>query len=197
MSRAIAILILSVLVASAAQAVSDLEGRVEIENGAYIPAGTNARAVLTLINNGPDAIISDFAAMGTFYVPNVGFRTIELIPSVETSPCTVHYMDFTVPPPQLSLISVVVLANRPVPPGTSVSCVVNLSVYPEAPSSFVQRFSFTWLDDDPNPANNVVDVLIRTRLPQSVSLPTHSRLGMFLLLTAAVALAASRLRKSF
>jgi hypothetical protein len=185
-------MVLAAIASGYSFAAADLAGSVEITPGTFVPPGTTVRVALTIRNNGPDVV--DGAGMGTTYRPNVGHRTIEIFPSAETPPCKVRYTDFTLPPPQLSLIGVDVLpANTLLQPGESVTCVVSMSTYPEAPATFTQRFVFLLLDGDPVPGNNIVDVLIRTRLQETVVLPTRSWLGLLLLLAAAIALAAPHL----
>lgn len=173
MNRIYTYWLMACLSISNAQAAADITGSVAIENDGHIPAGTQARAILTIKNNGPDGLSSDFAGMGTSYAATVGFRTLGLFPTKETAPCTVNYMDFTLPPPGLSTIGVNIFANQPIPPGESVSCIVNLTTYPESPAFFIQRFSVGFLDDDPDPTNNIINVPIRTRMATTVAVPIN------------------------
>jgi hypothetical protein len=144
-----------------ASAQADIEGSVEITTGNFIAPSTVGRTVITITNNGPETAV--LPAAGTNYVPNVGFRTIELLRTAETAPCVIHYTDFIAPPGQLSRIvaSVKLLTN--LAPGESVSCVVEILVYPEAPAIIQTRFSFASGTPDTNQSNNVVFLAIRTR----------------------------------
>jgi hypothetical protein len=169
---------------------ADISGRVEIENGGFIPPGTFSRAVLTITNNGPDD--TETVGVGTIYIANVGFRTIGLIPTDETPPCTVNYMDIGLPPPGLITISVNIFANRTLAAGESVSCVVAINTYPESPAIFQQRFNFGISDTDPNQSNNLVNVTITTR--PVVSLPLSGGAMLAIALGAAV-VGGWRLRK--
>jgi hypothetical protein len=167
------LLILPVL----SMASADLTGRVEIDSE-VIPPGTLGRAVITVINNGPDPLM--IATSGTTYRAAVGFRTIGVFAGPDTPPCIVRYSDFTLPPPQGSRVVVTISPFRELLPQESFRCVVYLETYPESPDVQRIRFSFSPSEDDPIPDNNEAFVTIR-KSAEIVQAPTYSGLSLALL----------------
>lgn len=166
-------------------AAADIEGSVEIIGGNTIPAGTIARAIITVKNNGPD--IQQHAVAGTFFFGTVGFRTLGVVRLPETAPCLLQF-DVFVPPPVPPIRPATVFATLQtltnLSAGQSVSCVVGVVTFPESPSVFRHRFAFGFLEDDPNPQNNEVFVQIRTRAdPFVLPIPAtswHANVGLAL-----------------
>lgn len=148
----------------AAHAV-DISGHVAIENGGFIPSGSFVRAVLTIRNDGPDE--AQAVGIGTSYIANLNFRTIELLRSDETPPCSVFYTDIGLPPPGLITIVVSIIPSESIAPGSSVSCAVLLTTYPESPAVFRQRFSFGAAGAEPDLVEAVITTKAVTQIPVS------------------------------
>jgi hypothetical protein len=153
---------------------ADVEGSLVITTGNYLPPGTLGRMVLTMKNNGPD--IAQEVGAGTEYIADEGHRTIEMFATAETAPCLVQYTDFNDIPPNLSYIVASVTTLRDIQPGASVSCVVGIITYPEAPPVFSARFTFGSATPDPNHSNDRLFPVIQTRA--SVAVPASSRFAL-------------------
>lgn len=161
----------------AAHALADIEGKIEIIGGNFIAPGTVARAILTIKNNGPD--IEKNVVMGAFFFGTVGFRTVSVVRVSETAPCLLQF-DVFVPPPvpplQPSTVVATIQTLQDLRAGESTSCVVGLVTFPESPPVVRQRFSFGFLENDPNPLNNEVFLVIRTKA-DVLPIPTTSTFG--------------------
>lgn len=170
--------------------VADIEGRIEIIGGNYVPPGTLARAVLTIRNNGPDIGLSP--GVGTFYLATVGFRTLDVFAIPETLPCSVNYTDFVPPPPEPATLGVSIRWLQPLAAGQTATCTVGIVTYPEAPTFIHQWFRFGAFASDPIPANNNVTVIIQTR--PAMSIPSTSTAGLAVLGLLLMVVAIARLR---
>jgi hypothetical protein len=184
-------LVCTLLLPSIVMAAADLTGRVELDSGVITP-GTRGRAVLTIINNGPDR--SAPVSSGSSFPGTVGFRTFGILGGVDTPPCVVRYTDFVPPPPQVTTIAASIVTLRELDPGDSISCVIYIETYPESPSSQRVRFGFGPTVNDPVPTNNEVFVTLRTGA-ELVALPTFVSFGLGLLLSLMVAIGLLRLHK--
>ncbi len=163
---------------STAWALHDIAGRVEIASGNFVPPGTLARVALIITNHGPDT--APIVLAGTGYLTTLGHRTIELFPTDETPPCVVQYTDFSVPPPGISGLVASIKPFQELGPGESVTCIVGLITYPEAPATIFQEFGFGSIIDDSNLDNNTVIVPIHTRVA-AVTVPSLSMLALLAL----------------
>jgi hypothetical protein len=159
---------------------ADIEGSLIITTGNYLPPGTLGRMVLTIKNNGPDVALEVNA--GTAYIPDIGYRTIEMFATAETPPCLVQYTDFNAVPPDLSRVVASVTPLVDLAPGSSISCVVGIITYPEAPAIITPPFGFGSGTSDPTPFNLIYPI-IQTRA--SVAVPASSP-HILLLLTLAM-----------
>jgi hypothetical protein len=177
MKIALLIFLLSMSRLLCAGASADIEGSLVITTGNYLPPETLGRMVLTMKNNGPDIAVE--VGAGTGYITDIGHRTFEMIATSETAPCLVQYTDFTALPPDLSRVAASVTTIPPLAPSASVSCVVGIFTYPEAPPVFSPLFGFGSGTPDPNHSNDRLFPIIQTRA--SVAVPTASLFGKTLL----------------
>ena len=161
-----------------AMAAADIGGAVYFSSGSnLIPPNSIAHAVAKMTNYGPDAVVS--VASGTSFLASVGFRAAAVFAVEETAPCRIAYTDF-IAPPSPALLVVSINPRRGLGVGDSVTCIVGITTYPEAPPRFIQRFSFSSERDDPNPGNNSVEVDIITA---PVAVPTLSARALYLMAT--------------
>ncbi len=138
-----AMLVLSVGCGNAL-ALLAVEGSVTIDpSPATLLRGQTATITYTVTNIGDEAW--DAAAVGVEYFESGPTSTVLPVPTAQTPPCVSQFVDF--PSPIAGAPTYVVNTNtlypRPVLPGESRQCVMDLVVSPDAAGPFVQLFSLT------------------------------------------------------
>jgi hypothetical protein len=176
--------------ASNALAQVDASGSIQLESN-FIPPGSIVKAVFSFRNNGPG--VDTFVGAGSSYVFTAGFRTLAVGAIAETPPCRVRYLDFALPPPQLSSYGVSISPLRDLQPGESTSCTVGITTFPESPTVFTHRFGFGAIGSDLNPADNTVTIQIRTRFVETI--PATSYFGKSVLALGLLGFALMALRR--
>ncbi len=149
--------------------IADLETTIQIDS-ATLTVGVPATMELHFTNHGPDDIANG-AGAATGYSGTVGFRTIEVLATAETPPCTITYDALIPPPPTPSTIAVQFIRPESLGVGQSYSCRFSILAYPELAGglhdvAFVSGAGI----NDPNPDNNNPAITIFV-LPQGLSEP--------------------------
>lgn len=138
-----ALLALSVGCGSAL-ALLAVEGSVTIDpSPAMLLRGQTATITYTVTNIGDEAW--DAAAVGVEYFESGPTSSVLPVPTAATPPCVSQFVDFPSPIPGAPtyVVNTNTLYPRPILPGESRQCVMDLVVSPDAAGPFVQLFSLT------------------------------------------------------
>lgn len=139
---AMAFVILSAISGARAEAQIAFDAQVELLPGGDITSpGGESRWRLTMRNTGIEPIIAPVS--GAEFIELGSGKTFHLYGVPETAPCTIHATDFWSPQTQqVEIVATVFFADRPLAPGASTSCIVGVTIDPEAPPVFVLDFGF-------------------------------------------------------
>jgi len=126
-----------------AMALLAIEGTVVIEPAPdTLLRGQTAIITYTVTNIGDE--VWDAAVSGTGYYEQGPTSTVLPIPNAATPPCSAQFLDFSPLPGQPTYVgNTNSFYPRPISPGESRQCVMELMVSPEAGGPFVQWFGFT------------------------------------------------------
>lgn len=157
-------------------AVADIRGEVSFPDGPVVPPGSVGRLVFTVTNDGPDTAV--FVGGSSTFVITQGSRTYEIFQLASTAPCTMIFIDFFLPPPQLSSFGVSIHANVDLAPGESVSCEVGITTFPESPTPTIVTIGVGSTSPDPDRSNNVFyPAIYPSAPPAQVQRPTVIPVG--------------------
>lgn len=128
---------------SKALATLAISGVVLIEpDPSILLRGQTATLTYTITNTGDESI--DVATAGTDYYDWGPTSTLFPLGTAATPPCTMTYVDFIAPPGQPpAVVNTVFFQPRPVLPGETRQCVMEITVSEETDGPFVQQFGFT------------------------------------------------------
>lgn len=126
-----------------AVALLAIQGTVVIEPpAATLLRGETATITYTVTNTGDEPL--DSATSGTGYYEWGPMSTVLPAPNSQTPPCVTQFFDFSPRPGEPAfIVNTNSFLPRPIPPGESRQCVLDLVVSPEAKGPFIQRFGFT------------------------------------------------------
>jgi len=162
--------------------VVDLGVTATVKPSTHLPPGSAASVTVTVTNYGPDD--ATYIAAGSSVFWEGQGEQIQLYPTEESSKQCDFYYNSIDPAPggPIPYSALLLFTGKVLPPGTSISCTIGLSVFPDAKGQYALYFVTS--NDvvgsvDPNPSNDQSRNILLNLSP--ITVPTLGTLGCTLL----------------